>query len=105
MFLTTLQTLPNKTITEHIGLVYGSCVKAASASDDVIAGLKSLVGGEIKKTTKIIMDARHEATERMMEEAKKLNANAILNIRYTASSNVPGTTEIFVYGSAARIAE
>lgn len=103
MILSTLSSVEGNKIIEQFGIVAGNCVRAPSASDDVMTGLKGLVGGEIKKLTKILSETRHEATERMIEEAKGLNANAILNVRYTANTNIVGAIELFVYGTAVKL--
>jgi uncharacterized protein YbjQ (UPF0145 family) len=104
MILTTIDGVPGKTIVEHFGLVQGSTVRAKHLGRDVMAGLKNLVGGELKGYTELLQDARTEAIERMSDEARRLGANAVLNIRFATSSVTQGAAELFVYGTAVRVA-
>jgi uncharacterized protein YbjQ (UPF0145 family) len=70
---------------------------------DLLAGLKNLVGGELKGYTELLVEARQEATERMIEEARGLGANAVVNVRFATSSVAQGAAEIFAYGTAVRV--
>jgi uncharacterized protein YbjQ (UPF0145 family) len=81
MLLTTLEGVPGHKIFKHLGLVQGSTVRAKHLGKDIAAGFKNLVGGELKSYTELLQEARHEATQRMMQEAAKLGANAVVNIR------------------------
>ncbi|MCC6657695.1 MAG: YbjQ family protein, partial [Rhodocyclaceae bacterium] len=67
---------------------------------DILAGLKNIVGGELKGYTELLQEAREEATERMVQQAKSVGANAILNVRYTTTSITMGAAEILAYGTA-----
>lgn len=100
MILTSLQTVPGKTIREHYGLVAGSTVRAKHIGRDILAGLKNIVGGELTAYTELMEDARSEATRRMEEQARQKGANAIVNIRFSTSSVAQGAAEIYVYGTA-----
>lgn len=96
----TVDHLPNGNNYELLGLVKGSIVQSKHIGKDFLASIKTIVGGEIKSYTEMIMDAREIATNRMIEEAKNLGANAIIGLSYTTSSVLQGTTEVVAYGTA-----
>ncbi len=100
MILTTLEFVPGKTITKHLGLVQGSTVRAKHAGKDIMAGIKNIFGGELTAYTELLHESRDEAIERMREQAQATGANAILNIRFSTSSITQGASEIFTYGTA-----
>ncbi len=100
MLLTNIEIIPGKRITQHLGLVQGSSVRAKHVGRDIMAGLKNIFGGELKGYTELLQESRDEATERMVEQAKAVGANAVLNIRYSTSSIAVGAAEIFAYGTA-----
>jgi uncharacterized protein YbjQ (UPF0145 family) len=100
MELTTLETVPGKTITRHIGLVQGSTVRSKHAGRDILAGLKNIVGGELKSYTALLNESRTEALERMIEQAEAAGANAVLNIRFSTSNIAAGAAEVMAYGTA-----
>ncbi len=100
MILSSLQTVPGKTITTHYGLVTGSTIRAKHVGRDIAAGFKNIFGGELKGYTELLQESRNEATTRMVEQATKLGANAVVNIRYATSSVAPGAAELFAYGTA-----
>ncbi len=100
MILTTLEFVPGKTITKHLGLVQGSTVRSKHVGRDMMAGLKNVFGGELKGYTELLQESREEAIERMKEQAKSIGANAILNIRFSTSSITQGASELFTYGTA-----
>ncbi len=103
MILTNIETVPGKTIVEHFGLVQGSTIRAKHVGRDIMAGLKNIVGGELKGYTELMKESRREATNRMIEEARQLGANAIVNVRYATSSVAQGAAELFAYGTAVRV--
>lgn len=105
MLLTNIEVLPNKKIVKHLGLVQGSTVRAKHAGKDILAGFKNFFGGELLAYTELMQEAREEATQRMIEQAKSVDANAILNIRFATSSVAQGAAEIFAYGTAVVIEE
>jgi len=100
MILTNIETVPGMKITKQLGLVYGSTVRAKNAIKDFGAGLKNMVGGELKSYTELLIEARKEAIARMEEQAKKLGANAIINIRFATSAITVGAAEVYAYGTA-----
>jgi len=101
MLISTTDNLPNKF--EVVGLVKGSVVRAKHIGRDIMAGFKSIVGGEIKGYTELLNEARKIATERMIEEAKALGANAIIAVRYSTCSVMDGASEVMAYGTAVKI--
>lgn len=100
MFISNLEFMTGKTVQQHLGLVQGSSVRAKHAGKDILAGFKNLFGGELKAYTELLHESREEATERMIEQAKAVGANAVLNVRYSTSSITAGAAEIYVYGTA-----
>jgi len=100
MILTTLEFVPGKTITKHLGLIQGSTVRSKHVGRDMMAGLKNVFGGELKGYTELLQESREEAIERMKEQAQSIGANAILNIRFSTSSITQGASELFTYGTA-----
>ncbi len=103
MILTTLESVPGKSITQHLGLVQGSTVRAKHAGRDLMAGLKNIFGGELKGYTELLHESREEAINRMTEQAQSIGANAILNIRFSTSSITQGASELFTYGTAVKL--
>lgn len=100
MIITTLEYVPGKTITKHLGLVQGSTVRAKHAGKDIMAGFKNIFGGELKAYTELLSESRDEAIERMKQQAQATGANAILNVRFSTSSIAQGASELFTYGTA-----
>ena len=102
MQLLNIDYIPGKEI-EALGLVKGSVVQSKHLGKDFMAGMKTLVGGEITGYTQMLDEARKIATKRMVDEAVALRADAILNIRYTSASVMQGAAEVTAYGTAVRI--
>ena len=102
MTLTNLESLPGSAITEHYSLVQGSPIRAKHVGRDLMAGLKNIVGGELKGYTELMQAARQQATQRMVEQAEELGANAIINVRFTTTSVSQGAAEMLAYGTAVR---
>lgn len=100
MIIVTTNDIPGKVIIEVKGLVQGSVVRAKHVGRDIGASLKTLVGGEIKGYSELMMEARGIALERMREEAEKLGANAIVGMRYQTAEIMGGTAEVMAYGTA-----
>ena len=100
MLLSNLELIPSKRIAQHLGLVQGSTIRAKHAGKDILAGFKNIFGGELKSYTELMHEAREEATQRMIEQAESMGANAILNIRFATSSVAQGAAELFAYGTA-----
>ena len=103
MIMTNVGTVPGKNIVEHFGIVQGSTVRAKHFGRDMMAGLKNLVGGELKGYTELLQESRQEAMDRMSEQARLMGANAVVNIRFATSSVAQGAAELFAYGTAVRV--
>lgn len=103
MILSTLESVPGKTIIEHYGLVQGSTIRAKHIGKDIMAGFKNIVGGELKGYTELLQESRQEALDRMIQQATELGANAVVNIRFATSSITQGAAELFAYGTAVKV--
>lgn len=103
MLLSNIETIPGKTIAEYCGLVSGSTVRAKHLGRDLMAGLKNIVGGELKGYSELLNESRKEAMDRMIMSANNAGANAIVNIRFSTSSVAQGAAELYCYGTAVRV--
>ena len=103
MILTNLESIPGRSITEHLGLVQGSTVRAKHAGRDFMASLKNIFGGELKGYTELLQESREESIKRMTEQAQSIGADAVLNIRFSTSSVTQGASELFIYGTAVKL--
>ena len=103
MIITTIETIPGKTIKEALGIVKGQVVESKHMGSDFMAGLKSMVGGEVKGYTDMMNKSREIATERMIEEAEKLGADAVVGVRYGSSAVMAGASEMLAYGTAVKL--
>lgn len=103
MILTNIETVPGMNIVAQYGLVTGSTVRAKNAIKDFGAGLKNMVGGELKSYTELLTEARKEAIARMQEQAVKMGANAVVNVRLATSSVTVGAAEVYAYGTAVKV--
>ena len=101
MLIVTTEHISGKEM-EMLGLVKGSTIQTVNALRDIGAGLRTLVGGELKKYNEMMDNAREIATQRMIAEAKELGADAIVSVRYASSSIMQSAAEIMVYGTAVR---
>ena len=105
MIVSNLELIPGRRIVAHYGIVQGSTVRAKHVGKDIFASLKNIVGGELKSYTELMQEARDEAVERMIAEARSMGANAVLNVRFATTSIAVGAAEILAYGSAVRLDE
>ena len=103
MILTNVETVLGKRVVEHYGIVQGSTIRAKHVGRDIMAGLKNIVGGELKGYTELLVEARKEATDRMIGQAAELGANAVINVRFSTSSVAQGAAEILCYGTAVKV--
>ncbi|MEO8040942.1 MAG: YbjQ family protein [Betaproteobacteria bacterium] len=99
MLVTNLEIVPGKKVGRHLGLVQGSTVRSKHVGKDIMAGLKNSVGGELKGYTELLKEAREEATQRMIQQAEAIGANAVLNVRFSTSSITQGAAEMLAYGT------
>ena len=103
MILSNTETVPGKTIVEFYGVVSGNTVRAKHVGRDIMAGLKNIVGGELKGYTELLQESRAEAQERMVQQARSMGANAVVNVRFATSSVAQGAAELFAYGTAVKV--
>ena len=104
MIVVTSEYIAGKKIVRTLGLVRGNTIRARHLGRDIMAGLRNIVGGEIKGYTELYQQSRAEANGRMEEQALALGANAVLNIRYASASVAEGASEVLAYGTAVRVA-
>jgi uncharacterized protein YbjQ (UPF0145 family) len=100
MIVTSLDFVPGHRVAKALGIVRGNTIRARHVGRDILAGFKAIVGGEIREYTKMIAESREQSLDRMTEEAEKLGADAILNIRFSTSAVMRSAAEILVYGTA-----
>jgi len=103
VIISNTENIPGRRIVEFYGIVTGNTVRAKHVGRDIMASLKNIVGGELKGYTELLNDSRTEATERMVEQAQSMGANAVVNIRFATSSIAQGAAELFAYGTAVRV--
>jgi uncharacterized protein YbjQ (UPF0145 family) len=102
MLLLNIDHIPGKTI-EALGLVKGTVVHSKNLGKDFMAGMKTLVGGELTGYTEMLTEARQIATKRMVDEAEALHADAIVNVRFGSSAVMQGAAEVIAYGTAVKL--
>ncbi len=100
MIIVNTEQVPGHRILEVKGLVQGNTIRAKHVGRDIGAGLKNLVGGELTGYTELLSESRQQATERMVQVAEDLGANAVVNVRFTTSSVASGAAELYAYGTA-----
>ena len=103
MEISNTESIPGRRIVEFFGVVSGNTVRAKHIGRDIMAGLKNVVGGELKGYTELLQDSRQEATDRMIQQAESMGANAVVNVRFATSSISQGAAELFAYGTAVRV--
>ena len=103
MIIINTDQVPGKSISETLGIARGSTVRARHLGRDIFAALKNIVGGEISEYTRLLADAREEAMQRMVLDADRMGADAILNVRFTTSTVMQGCSEILAYGTAVKL--
>jgi uncharacterized protein YbjQ (UPF0145 family) len=102
---TTTPQVDGHEIEKVLGIARGSTVRARNVGRDLTAMLKGIVGGEIKEYTRLMADSRESALQRMEQDAERMGANAVLNVRFTTSTVMQGAAEILAYGTAVRLKE
>ena len=103
MIYTNTPTVPGQEVVEVLGVVTGNVVQAKHVGRDIMASLKGVIGGEIVGYTEMLTEARQKAISRMVEAALKLNADAVINLRFTTSAIMRNASEILAYGTAVRL--
>ena len=104
MIYSTTETIPGRDVAAILGVVTGNIVQSKHIGKDIMAGLQTLVGGEVEGYTEMLSEARNEAIKRLEAEAKAKGADAVVNIRFTTSSIMDGSSEILAYGTAVKLA-
>jgi len=95
--------VPGRKIKEALGLVRGNTIQAKHLGKDIVAGFRNIVGGEIKEYTDMLSEAREVALRRMIEKAKEMGADAVINVRFMTSAVMGGAAEILAYGTAVKL--
>ena len=103
MILVNTEFVPGREITESLGVVRGSTIRAKHVGKDLLAGLRTLVGGEIKEYTEMLIESRNVSIQRMHAEAQELGADAVINIRFVTSQVMAGAAELMAYGTAVKL--
>ncbi len=103
ILISTTAHIPGYEIVEVLDIARGSTVRARNLGRDIFAGLRNLVGGEIKEYTQLMAEAREQAIDRMLADAEQLGADAVLNVRFTTAMVMQGCSEILAYGTAVRL--
>ena len=101
MIVVNTETVPGMRVVRLLGLVQGNTVRAKHVGRDIAASLKNIVGGELRGYTELLTEARREAIARMLDQARQLRANAVLNVRFSTSAVTSGAAELYAYGTAA----
>ena len=103
MLVTTQDEFADHEITETLGIVRGNTIRARHVGKDILAGLRTIVGGEITEYTKMLAEAREQAIDRMMAEAQKLGAEGIVCMRFTTAAVMRNSAELLAYGTAVKL--
>ncbi len=103
MMITPASSIAGQRVTKTLGLVRGNTIRARHVGKDILAALKSIVGGEIEEYTKMMAQSREQAVDRMLAEAKEIGADAILDVRFTTSYVMGGAAEILATGNAVKL--
>ena len=101
--ITSADHIPGQTITDHLDVVYGNTVRSKHVGRDIMAGFKTIVGGEIRGYTEMLREARDEALDRMRQDALDVGGDAVINVRFTTSMVGQGMAEMLAYGTAVRL--
>jgi len=102
MMITTTENVPGREVKEVLGVVFGSCVQTKHVGKDIGAGLRTVVGGEAKGYTELMEESRRMAMKRMIHDAEKLGADAIVAMRYATAQTMRGAAEIIAFGTAVK---
>lgn len=103
MLMTTQDEFADYEIIQTLGVVRGNTIRARHIGNDILAGLRNLVGGEINEYTKMLAEAREQSVDRMIEEARRLQADGIVTVRFVTSPVMQGAAELLVYGTAVKL--
>ena len=104
MIVVTTDFVPGYRVVEALGVARGSTIRAKHVGKDIMAGLRSIVGGEIKEYTEMITESRNQAVSRMEKQAEKMGADAVINVRFMTAQVIAGAAELLAYGTAVKLA-
>jgi uncharacterized protein YbjQ (UPF0145 family) len=102
MLIVTSESVPGQKVTEALGVVRGSTIRSKHIGKDLLAGLRTLVGGEIKEYTEMLIEARTESMNRLEAQAEAMGADAVINLRFVTSQVMSGAAELLAYGTAVK---
>ena len=103
MLVSSIETIPGRDVKEVLGLAKGNVIRAKHLGTDIVAALRNLVGGEVSEYTKLLAEAREQAYDRMVADARAMGADAVIGMRFATSMVMAGTSEILAYGTAVRL--
>ena len=103
MIISTTENIAGHVITEHLGTVIGNTIRARHIGKDIMASLRTVVGGEVKEYMGMMAESREQALMRMKERAEEMGADAVVGVRFQTSMILQGTAELLVYGTAVKI--
>jgi uncharacterized protein YbjQ (UPF0145 family) len=103
MIMSTTFNIAGKEITETLGIARGNTIRAKHVGKDIIAGLRTIVGGEIKEYMEMMTQSREQAVTRMLEDAERMGADAVVGVRFTTSQVMSGAAELMAYGTAVKL--
>jgi uncharacterized protein YbjQ (UPF0145 family) len=103
IIITSTETVPGQEIAGVVGIARGNTIRARHVGTDIVAGLRNLVGGEVSEYTKLMAEAREQATDRMREDAASMGADAVVCVRFSTSMIAQGAAEILAYGTAVKL--
>ena len=103
MIISTTEQIPKKEVSEILGIARGSTVRAKNIGKDIFAGFRNIIGGEIKEYTQLQADSREEAIKRMVDDAERLGADGVINVRLATSMVMQGAAEVLAYGTAVKL--
>jgi uncharacterized protein YbjQ (UPF0145 family) len=102
MIISTTEQIPKKEVSEILGIARGSTVRAKNIGKDIFAGFRNIIGGEIREYTQLQADSREEAIKRMVDDAERLGADGVINVRLATSMVMQGAAEVLAYGTAVK---
>lgn len=103
MIVVNTELIPGRNIVRVLGLVQGNTIRAKHLGRDIAAGFKNLVGGELRGYTELLIEARQQATQRMIDQATELGADAVVNVRFSTAAVTQGAAELYAYGTAVQL--
>ena len=103
MIIVTTDYVPGHEVTEALGIARGSTIRAKHLGKDILAGLRTIIGGEVKEYTEMLIEARNESMRRLESQAQQMGADAVINLRFMTSQVMTGAAELLAYGTAVKL--